>query len=84
MRWHNSHKSSYRDSAGTYWKFTNTNNKRCDKLVPVTTACRVVGFLMEERPPIWSVAVNILNKQPRTADKGWSSNVGRGANNFSP
>jgi len=26
------------------------------------------------------VAVNILNKQPRTADKGW---VGRGANNCS-
>jgi hypothetical protein len=29
---------------------------------------------------------NILNKQPRTADKGWSSNLGvvRGANNSSP
>jgi hypothetical protein len=32
---------------------------------------------------IWNVAVNILNKQSRTADKGWSSSlgVGRGANN---
>jgi hypothetical protein len=32
---------------------------------------------------IWSVAANILNKQSRTADKGWSSSlsVGRGANN---
>jgi hypothetical protein len=32
------------------------------------------------------VAANILNKQPRTADKGWSSSlvVGRGANNPSP
>jgi hypothetical protein len=32
---------------------------------------------------IWRVATNILNKQSRTADKGWSSNmwVGRGANN---
>jgi hypothetical protein len=32
---------------------------------------------------IWRVAANILNKQSRTADKGWSSSlgVGRGANN---
>jgi hypothetical protein len=30
----------------------------------------------QERPPIWRVAVNKLNKQPRTADKGWSSNLG--------
>jgi hypothetical protein len=30
--------------------------------------------------------VNILNKQPRTNDNGWSSSsgVGRGANNSSP
>jgi hypothetical protein len=35
---------------------------------------------------IWKVAGNILNKQSRTADKGWSSSleVGLGANNFSP
>ena len=41
---------------------------------------------MEERPPIWRVAANILNKQSRTADEGWSSSlgVGRGANNASP
>jgi hypothetical protein len=32
------------------------------------------------------VAANILNKQSRTADSGWSSSlgVGRGANNPSP
>jgi hypothetical protein len=32
---------------------------------------------------VWRVAANILNKQSRTADKGWSSSlgVGRGANN---
>jgi hypothetical protein len=32
---------------------------------------------------LWRVAANILNKQPRTKDKGWSSRlgVGRGANN---
>jgi hypothetical protein len=35
---------------------------------------------------IWRVAANILNKQSRTADKGWSSSlwVGCGANNSSP
>jgi hypothetical protein len=34
----------------------------------------------------WRLAANILNKQSRTADKGWSSSlgVGRGANNSSP
>jgi hypothetical protein len=30
----------------------------------------------EERPPIWRVAANILNKQSRTADKEWSSSWG--------
>ena len=38
--------------------------------VPVTTAWRVLGLRMEERPPVWRVAVNKLNKQPRTADEG--------------
>jgi len=35
---------------------------------------------------IWTLAANMLNKQSRTADKGWSSNlgVGRGTNNSSP
>jgi hypothetical protein len=35
---------------------------------------------------IWKVAVNILNKQSRTADKGWPSSLGFGcgANNPSP
>jgi hypothetical protein len=35
---------------------------------------------------LWRVAANILNKQSRTADKGWSFSlgVGRGANNSSP
>jgi hypothetical protein len=34
---------------------------------------------------IWRVDTNILNKQSRRADKGWSSSleVGRGANNSS-
>ena len=38
-----------------------------------------------ERPPIWRVAANILNKQSRTVDNGWSSSlgVGRGAKNSS-
>jgi hypothetical protein len=35
---------------------------------------------------IWKVDSNILNKQSRIADKGWSSGlgVGRGANNSLP
>jgi len=39
----------------------------------------------EEQLPIWRVTANILNKQSRTADKGWSSilGVGSGANNSS-
>ena len=34
-----------------------------DKWVPVTTAWPVLRLRMEERPPIWRVAANILNKQ---------------------
>jgi len=50
-----------------------------DKWVPVTTtAWRVLGLRMEERPPILRVAANILNKQSRTADKGRSSSLGVG------
>jgi hypothetical protein len=35
---------------------------------------------------MWRVAANVLNKQSRTANKGWSSSlgVGSGANNSSP
>ena len=57
----------------------------CDKWVPVTTAWCVLRLRMEEEPPMWRVAVNILNKQLRTADKGWFSNlgVGQGASNSS-
>jgi hypothetical protein len=35
---------------------------------------------------LWRAAANILNKQSRTAEKGWPSSlgVGRGANNSSP
>jgi hypothetical protein len=51
----------------------------------VTTAWRVLRLRMETIQ-IWRVAATILNKQSRTADKGWSSSlvVGRGANNSSP
>jgi len=53
--------------------------------VPVTTAWRVLRLWMEERPPIWRVVANVLNKQPLTADKGWPSvlMVWGGANNSS-
>jgi hypothetical protein len=46
----------------------------CYNWVPVTTAWRVLGLRMEERPPIWGVAVNILNKQSRTADNNNNNN----------
>ena len=36
--------------------------------VPVTTTLRVLRLRMEERPPIWMVAANVLDKQLRTAD----------------
>jgi len=66
--------------------FCRERSKIRDKWVPVTTAWRVLRLRMEERPPIWRVAANILNKQSRTADEVWSSSlgVGRGANNASP
>jgi hypothetical protein len=58
----------------------------CFQWVPVTTAWRIIRLQVEEWPPIWRVAANILNKQWRTADEGWSSSlgVGRGADNSSP
>ena len=49
-----------------------------DKWVPVTTAWGVLRFRMEEQPPIWRVAANVLHKQSQTADKGWSSSLGFG------
>ena len=58
----------------------------CDKWVPVTMTWHVLKLWVEERPPIWRVTANILNKQSCIADKRWSSSlgVGRGANNSSP
>jgi hypothetical protein len=50
----------------------------------VTMAWRVLGLRIERDViEIWRVAANMLNKQSRTADSGWSSSlgVGQGANN---
>jgi hypothetical protein len=44
----------------------------------VTTAWRILKLRMEERSPVWRVALNILNKHSWTADKGWSSSLGVG------
>jgi len=41
-----------------------------DKWVPVTTAKHVLWLRKEEWPPIWTVALNMLNKQSQTANKG--------------
>ena len=48
------------------------------KWVPVTTAWRVLRLRIEERPPIWRVGANILNKQSRTAEKVRCSSFGLG------
>jgi hypothetical protein len=50
------------------------------------SAWRVLRLRKAERPPVWRVAANILDKQSRTADKGSSSRlgVGRSAKNSSP
>jgi len=56
-----------------FWK-TCTNLRR-EKRVPVTKAWCFDSLRLEERHPVCRVAANILNKQPRTADKGWSSNL---------
>ena len=47
---------------------------------------RVLKLRMDERPADMRVTANVLNRQLRTADKGWSSSleVGGGANNSSP
>jgi hypothetical protein len=45
-------------------------NQPRDKWVPVSTAWRALRLRMEERPLMWRVAENILNKQSRTAEKG--------------
>jgi len=49
-----------------------------DKWVPVTTAWHVLRLRMEERPQIWKVAVNTLNKQSRTAEKDGTPTKGLG------
>jgi len=41
--------------------------------VSVTTAWHVLGLRM-----VWRAAMNIVNKQSRTAYKGWSSSLGVG------
>ena len=82
--------SSLRSSVRTlqigFLEFTTNINAFRDKWAPVTTAWSVLRLRLEERPLIWRVAANILNKQSRTAVKGWSYSleVGQGANKSSP
>jgi hypothetical protein len=54
-----------------------------DSWVLAATAWRVLRLWMEELPTLWRVASNILNKQSRTAYKGWSFSLdfGRGVKN---
>ena len=41
-----------------------------DKWVPVTTARRVLRLRMEERPPIWRAAANILKSSRGQPTRG--------------
>ena len=49
-----------------------------DKRVRHHTARRVLKLRVQERPQIWRVAANILNKQSRTANKRRSFSLGFG------
>jgi hypothetical protein len=42
-----------------------------DLWVPVTKTRSFICLRLEQRPAVWRVAANILNKQLWTADKGW-------------
>jgi hypothetical protein len=48
----------------------------------VATTYRALGW--RRRLQIWKIATNILNKQSRTADKGWFSSLGFGEGMTSP
>ena len=52
--------------------------KGCDNSVPVTTAWRVLGLWMEERPPVWRVAANILNNSRGQPTRGGPPDWGLG------
>jgi hypothetical protein len=56
----------------------------CGSLSPLHGASSGCGW--RNGLQLWRLAANVLNKQPRTNDKGWSSSwmVGRGDNNSSP
>ena len=62
------------------YNFCYCNGYLCsrDKWVPVTTAWGFVSMWMAKRAPIFRVGANIINKQLRTADKGWSRGLGVG------
>ena len=93
--WGKSRAAKSRERRQTHWKTWHTQAdgvqpvpgrwvSKMFAVLPVNTARRVLGLRMEERPPSCRVTANILNKQSRTADKGWSSSlgVGRGADNL--
>ena len=49
-----------------------------DTWAPVTMAWRVLRLRIDEDLQIWRPGANTLNKEPQTADKGWSSTLGLG------
>jgi hypothetical protein len=62
-------------SRSVYYTYRQYNQYKWE---PVTMALHILSLQMEEWPPIWMVAGDILNKQSRTADKGRYSSLGVG------
>jgi hypothetical protein len=48
---------------------------RLMKLIGSLWILNLVGLQQRDGPQIWRVDANILNKQSRTSDKGWSSRL---------
>jgi hypothetical protein len=65
---------------------TNNNNNNNNNIAIKAVFINIMLDSLQNYSFVWRTAANILNKQSRTADKGWSSSlaVGRGANNPSP
>jgi len=49
--------------------FLGIHKSHHDMWVPFYVAWCILRLQMEERSPIWSVAMNVLNKLPWTAEK---------------
>ena len=51
-------------------QFNRDSEEFHEKWIPVTIVWRFLILRMNEQHPEWRAVVNIVNKQPRTTDKG--------------